>query len=260
MTAASAAVPQRDAALGGFRRRPTPAASCTKYAEPACTFNDDMQGTAAVVLAATFSAVRAAGSRLRDQRVVIYGAGTAGLGIADMMRDTDDPRRPLPAGGDPPVLSVGRHGPAHRRRPRPARLPTALRPRPRRGRRLGARPATGGPIGLAEVVCRVRPTILIGTSTHAGAFTEAIVKDMAAHTDRPIIMPLSNPTSQVRGAARGPASPGPTAGSSPPPAAPSIRSPTTIGPTRSRSPTTRSSSPASAWASPLPGPAGSPTG
>jgi malate dehydrogenase (oxaloacetate-decarboxylating) len=51
-------------------------------------------------------------------------------------------------------------------------------------------------IGLAEVVSRVHPTILIGTSTHSGAFTEAIVKDMAAHTDRPIIMPLSNPTSK----------------------------------------------------------------
>ena len=58
-----------------------------RYADQVCTFNDDMQGTAAVVLAAAFSAVRAAGARMRDQRVVIHGAGTAGLGIADMMRD-----------------------------------------------------------------------------------------------------------------------------------------------------------------------------
>src|SRR6478752_3710563 len=58
-----------------------------RYADRVCTFNDDMQGTAAVVLAAAFSAVRAAGGRMRDQRVVIHGAGTAGLGIADMMRD-----------------------------------------------------------------------------------------------------------------------------------------------------------------------------
>ena len=58
-----------------------------RYADQVCTFNDDMQGTAAVVLAAAFSAVRAAGSRMRDQRVVIHGSGTAGLGIADMMRD-----------------------------------------------------------------------------------------------------------------------------------------------------------------------------
>jgi malate dehydrogenase (oxaloacetate-decarboxylating) len=58
-----------------------------KYADQVCTFNDDMQGTAAVVLAAAFSAVRAAGGRMRDQRVVIHGAGTAGMGIADMLRD-----------------------------------------------------------------------------------------------------------------------------------------------------------------------------
>ncbi len=58
-----------------------------KYADQVCTFNDDMQGTAATVLAAAFSAVRTTGSRIRDQRVIIYGAGTAGLGIADMMRE-----------------------------------------------------------------------------------------------------------------------------------------------------------------------------
>jgi len=58
-----------------------------KYVDQVCTFNDDLQGTAAIVLAAAFSAVRAVGSRIRDQRVVIHGAGTAGLGIGDMMRD-----------------------------------------------------------------------------------------------------------------------------------------------------------------------------
>ena len=57
-----------------------------RYADQVCTFNDDMQGTAAVVVAAALSALRASGSRLRDQRIVIHGAGTAGLGIADMMR------------------------------------------------------------------------------------------------------------------------------------------------------------------------------
>ena len=58
----------------------------TRYAGSCCTFNDDMQGTAAVVLAAALGAVRTAGTRLRDQRVVIHGAGTAGIGIADVLR------------------------------------------------------------------------------------------------------------------------------------------------------------------------------
>ena len=77
-----------------------------RYADQVCTFNDDMQGTAAVVLAAAFAAVRAAGTRMRDQRVVIHGAGTAGLGIADMMRDQMVREGLVPRGGHPPVLGA----------------------------------------------------------------------------------------------------------------------------------------------------------
>ena len=202
-----------------------------KYADQVCTFNDDMQGTAATVMAAAFSAVRAAGTRIRDQRVVIYGAGTAGLGIADMMREQMIREGLTPDEATRRFYPMGSQGLLVDDDPDPAGLPTALRPRPRRGRRLG-HAVTGRPIGLAEVVGRVHPTMLIGTSTHAGAFTEAIVKDMAAHTDRPIIMPLSNPTSKCEACPRT-CSPGPTAASSPPPAARSARSPTTDGPTRS---------------------------
>jgi malate dehydrogenase (oxaloacetate-decarboxylating) len=164
-----------------------------RYADQICTFNDDMQGTAATVLAAVFSAIRAAGTRLRDARIVIYGAGTAGLGIADMMRDQmvrdgltfqEATRRfyPLGLGGllvdDAPDLLDFQQPYA---RPRAEVQDWAVGDRG---------------IGLAEVIGRVHPTILIGTSTHSGAFTEAVVKQMAAHTERPIIMPLSNPTSK----------------------------------------------------------------
>ena len=163
-----------------------------KYADQVCTFNDDMQGTAATVLAAAFSAVRATGARIRDQRVVIYGAGTAGLGIADMMREqmiqegltqreATDRFYPLTSDGlilndSPGLLDF--------------QQPYA---RSREDIRGWAGP---GKVGLADVVAHVHPTILIGTSTHSGAFTEGIIRDMADHVERPIIMPLSNPTSK----------------------------------------------------------------
>ena len=165
-----------------------------RYADSCCTFNDDMQGTAAVVLAAAFSAVRAAGQRMRDQRVVIHGAGTAGLGIADMLRDVMV-REGLPAEeAARRFYPLGRNGllTDETQGMYDFQLPYA---RPA-GEVAGW--STGGDgIRLADVVANVRPTMLIGTSTQAGAFTEAIVKDMAGHVERPIIMPLSNPTSRA---------------------------------------------------------------
>ena len=167
-----------------------------RYADQVCTFNDDMQGTAAVVLAAAFAAVRAAGQRMRDQRVVIHGAGTAGLGIADMLRDVmvreglpvEEAGRRFYALGRNGLLTEGQTA-----RMYDFQLPYA---RPA-GEVAGWSTAADGGAGLADVVANVRPTMLIGTSTQAGAFGEAIVKDMAAHVERPIIMPLSNPTSKA---------------------------------------------------------------
>jgi len=164
-----------------------------KYADQVCTFNDDMQGTAATVMAAAFSAVRAAGSRISDQRVVIYGAGTAGLGIADMMRDQ------MIREGLSPQEATARFYPMGSKGLMVDDAPDLLdfqQPYARRRAEVAGWATGDRGIGLAEVVSRVHPTMLIGTSTHSGAFTEAIVKDMAAHTDRPIIMPLSNPTSK----------------------------------------------------------------
>ena len=112
-----------------------------KYADQVCTFNDDMQGTAATVLAAAFSAVRATGSRIRDQRVVIYGAGTAGLGIADMMREQmiqEGLTREKPPTGSTRSTADGLHP---ERLTRATRLPAALRPIARRHPRLGPRDA-----------------------------------------------------------------------------------------------------------------------
>jgi malate dehydrogenase (oxaloacetate-decarboxylating) len=165
-----------------------------KYADHVCTFNDDMQGTAAVVLAAAFSAVRAAGSRLRDQRVVIHGAGTAGIGIADMMVDVmtreglsrEEARRRFYATDRRGLITDDRA----------ATLRDFQVPYARPAADVAGWSSQGDGISLADIVRNAEPTMLIGTSTQPAAFTEQIVKQMASKVDRPIIMPLSNPTSK----------------------------------------------------------------
>lgn len=166
-----------------------------KYADQACTFNDDMQGTAAVVMAAAFAAVNAAGSRMRDQLVVIHGAGTAGLGIADLMRDEmvrqglsrEEATRRFWALGRRGLLTDDRTEHQYDFQ-QPYAWPAA---------EAAEWSASGGAPNLAEVVAQAKPTMLIGTSTQAGAFSEPIVRQMASTVNRPIIMPLSNPTSKA---------------------------------------------------------------
>ncbi|MDX6352182.1 MAG: hypothetical protein QOF84_6972 [Streptomyces sp.] len=164
-----------------------------RYREQVLTFNDDMQGTGAMNLAAVLSGVKAGGRPLRDQRIVVFGAGTAGAGIADQLRDA------MIAAGLTPDEAVRRFWAVDRyglltddmTELRPFQVPYA---RPAAEVADWDRdPALGG-ISLAEAVARVQPTILIGTSGQSGAFTEPIVREMAAHTERPIILPMSNPT------------------------------------------------------------------
>ncbi len=177
-----------DLAAGNARR------VLLKYTDRCCTFNDDMQGTAAVVLAAAFAAIRAAGTKMRDQRVVIHGAGTAGIGIADMMRDVmireglsrEEATSRFYALGSRGLLTDDQAGLIRDFQVEYAR-PAA---------EVAGWSSSGDGVSLADVVRNAHPTMLIGTSAQAAAFSESIVRDMAAHTDRPIIMPLSNPTSK----------------------------------------------------------------
>jgi malate dehydrogenase (oxaloacetate-decarboxylating) len=167
-----------------------------KYASQVCTFNDDMQGTAAVVLAAAFAGVKAAGTQMRDQRVVIHGAGTAGIGIADMMREA------MVREGLTEEEATGRFWAVDSRGLLTDNYAGALRdfqqPYARPAAELAAWPRRpGDSITLADVVANANPTMLIGTSTQSGAFTEHIVRHMASTVGRPIIMPLSNPTSKA---------------------------------------------------------------
>ncbi|HEX3612239.1 MAG TPA: NAD-dependent malic enzyme [Sporichthyaceae bacterium] len=164
------------------------------WADRCCTFNDDMQGTAAVVLAAAWAATETAGTRLREARIVVHGAGTAGIGIADMLRDA------MIAEGLSPAEATARFWAVDRRGLLTSDQTAGMRdfqaPYARPPDEVAGWGSTGS-LGLAEVVRHVHPTILIGTSAQAGAFTEAIVREMAAHCERPIIMPLSNPTSRA---------------------------------------------------------------
>ncbi|MDO4645625.1 MAG: NAD-dependent malic enzyme [Propionibacteriaceae bacterium] len=157
-------------------------------------FNDDMQGTGAIVMAAVVSGLKVTGQTFADQRLVVYGAGTAGTGMADqihaaMVRDglsEDEARRR--------VWLIDRNG-----------LVTDDMPGLPGYQAAYARPAAevvdwerhGGTIGLLETVKQVKPTILIGTSTDHGAFTREVIETMSAGVERPIVLPLSNPTERI---------------------------------------------------------------
>ena len=168
-----------------------------KYRDRICTFNDDMQGTGAITLAAAISAVRVCGAPLRNQRVVIFGAGTAGMGVADQIRhamvreglsEEDATRR---------FWCVDRQGLLTTDRAAQLQDYQAAYARPAAESIAWKHDVDGNGVSLAEVVHRVKPTMLIGASAASGSFTEAIVRNMAAHTERPIIFALSYPTAQA---------------------------------------------------------------
>jgi malate dehydrogenase (oxaloacetate-decarboxylating) len=164
-----------------------------RYRHRLLTFNDDIQGTGAVNLAAVLAAIRATGTRLSDQRVMIFGAGTAGTGIADQLLAAMTGEGMSAAQASARFWLLDRAGLITSEMP-------GLSDVQRRYARDPAevsgwhRDAELGGIGLAEAVRRVHPTILIGTSARPGAFTEGIVREMARHVERPMILPMSNPT------------------------------------------------------------------
>jgi len=164
-----------------------------QYRDKARIFNDDVQGTGAITLAAVLSGMRVAGTRPSEQRVVIFGSGTAGVGIADqirvvMVRDglsEDEATRRF--------WCVDRQG-----------LLVDDMDSLRDFQTTYARPRSevsdwgaDGTIGLLEVVEKVHPTIIVGTSTVGGAFTEHVIRAMAKGVERPMIFPLSNPTERI---------------------------------------------------------------
>ncbi|MEU6097098.1 NAD-dependent malic enzyme [Streptomyces sp. NPDC047079] len=164
-----------------------------RYRENVFTFNDDIQGTGAVNLAAVLAGVKASGVPLPEHRIVVFGAGTAGIGVADQLRDALVGNGLSPQQATARIWAVDRQGLLTQDQDglRDFQVPYARRTAEvadwRHDEELGGIP-------LAEVVRRARPTVLIGTSGQGGAFTEDIVRTMAAHARRPIILPMSNPT------------------------------------------------------------------
>jgi malate dehydrogenase (oxaloacetate-decarboxylating) len=163
-----------------------------RYRDQMLTFNDDIQGTAAVALGAVLSAIRVAGTSLRDQQIVFFGAGAASTGVADYLRAAMVTEGLSEEEARSRLWMVNRDGVLHSGR---TNLTPEQRVYAQPQSRLSAWPrANDANFGLADVIKNVRATVLIGLSTLGSAFTESIVREMASKVDRPIILPLSNPT------------------------------------------------------------------
>jgi malate dehydrogenase (oxaloacetate-decarboxylating) len=165
-----------------------------RYRDHLLTFNDDIQGTAAVTLGAVLGAVSVSGRKLCDQQLVFLGAGSAAIGVADYLRAAMVGDGLSEAEARSRFWMVDKDGLLHTGR-------TDLAPEQRvyaqPAERVAEFPRTShGTIGLADVIGRIDAGILIGLSTVGGAFTEPIVREMARKVERPIILPLSNPTSR----------------------------------------------------------------
>jgi malate dehydrogenase (oxaloacetate-decarboxylating) len=165
-----------------------------RYRDRLCSFNDDIQGTAAVALGALLTAVRRTGRPLRELRLVLVGAGSAGTGIADLLVTALTQEGLTAAEARSRLWLLSSRGLLHTGLGN--RSPGQQGYSRRQDEVAGWRRDGAGHIPLAEVVERVRPTALLGVSGQPGAFTEEAVRAMARHADRPIIFPLSNPTSR----------------------------------------------------------------
>ncbi|MBQ4680994.1 NAD-dependent malic enzyme [Aeromonas dhakensis] len=164
-----------------------------RYKNELCCFNDDIQGTAAVTLGSLIAACKASGAKLSEKRVAFLGAGSAGCGIAEQIVAQMKAEGLTDAQARSRVFMVDRFG-----------LITDKIPNQLDFQRRLSQPVerikdwpVGDNISLLEVMEHGRPDILIGVSGQPGLFTEEVVKTMHKHCARPIIFPLSNPTSRV---------------------------------------------------------------
>lgn len=157
-------------------------------------FNDDMQGTGAIVMSAVFSGLKVTKQTFAEQRLVVYGAGTAGTGMADQISAAMEREGLSREEAKQRVWLIDINGLVTDDMDG---LPDYQQEYARPATEVADWAKTDGKIGLLEVVKQVKPTILIGTSTDHGAFTEDVVKALCAGVERPILLPLSNPTEKI---------------------------------------------------------------
>jgi malate dehydrogenase (oxaloacetate-decarboxylating) len=165
-----------------------------RYQRDICSFNDDIQGTASVVLAAILAAVKAKKGDLRQERIAILGGGSAGMGIAAHLLTALQETGIGEEEARGHFYIIDREGLLHTRL-------TSMDPQQTRFARTHAQLESWSVrdplrISLLEVIRHARPTILIGVSAQAGAFSEEVVRTMAAFSPRPVFLPLSNPNSR----------------------------------------------------------------
>src|SRR4051812_11024526 len=164
-----------------------------RYRDQLCTFNDDIQGTAAVATATLMSAINVTGVPLQDQKIVVVGFGTAGIGITNLLTRFIQDKGLSPEEARNRFYAIGRYGliTETTREVRPEQLAYA-----RKDTEVQSWRQPSGEIALLDVIRHVKPSVLIGVSGQPGAFGEESVREMARYTSRPVIFPLSNPTSR----------------------------------------------------------------
>lgn len=166
-----------------------------RYRDALCCFNDDIQGTAAVTVGTLLAASQVKGERLRDQRICFVGAGSAGCGIAEQIVLAMQAEGLTAVEARARIFMVDRHGLLTDRMPNLLPFQAALA-QPAAGRE-DWKLADAMSISLPDVIVNARPTVLIGVSGQPGLFTEALIRQLQAEVPRPIVLPLSNPTSRA---------------------------------------------------------------
>jgi malate dehydrogenase (oxaloacetate-decarboxylating) len=170
-----------------------------RYRDQLCTFNDDIQGTAAVAAATLISAINVTGIPLEQQKIVMLGFGSAGIGITNLLAQFMQDRGLTEQEARDRFFAIDLYGliTENGKGVRPEQLPYA-----RKEQEVQSWKQPNGEITLLDVVRNAKPSVLIGVSGQPGAFTEQAVREMAKYSARPVIFPLSNPTSRSEATAQ----------------------------------------------------------